>query len=256
MYRRLAAAALLTLVCAPAGRATPPPKKKRVEGEMVTIAKIEPTTVHPGDPITVTGKRLDQIAAVLLGKISPKITEQTPTKLVFLAPNEDKNRYFQSYVFFLISGRPLYTTHTEIKIVPETQATGVKVTPGASVDEKGTLTAGKPKSWTIPLEGATGLEIAIATTGGEVEAKVERAGAPSEPLVHATYAGALTWRLRSRDLGDTPSVTLTISTDASRVGYQTTVQRRSTDTKREAGRPRMRAGAHAEEPPKESKDKE
>jgi len=227
MHRAVAAAALLAIVSVSGDGAGMPYKYKKRPPSRVKISKVEPSSVKPGDKITVTGEHLDDIVAVLLGNFVPEIVEKTPKRLVFVTPDDDREPYANDYPYFLVSGRPVLVSKTEIHVTP-TGKDDKKA--GASkgsvvVDEDGTITASTPKSWDVPLEGASDVEIDIRAKGGELEAKVEAIPGHGEPQIRATYSGLLRWTVSARDVGRPSAVRLTLAGDAKKVTFHAKVTR-------------------------------
>jgi hypothetical protein len=201
-----------------------PPRRKR--GQVpIKVDNVEPTLVHAGEKIVVTGQGLDYVTAALIGKLSPRILEKTPKRIVLETPKDPKLSHYGGFLFLMVPGQPLLVTQVEINVTTESRSAARAAGPGLTIDEDGTLGAGKAKSWDVPLEGAPTLEVTIAATGGEVEAKVEAKGGVAEPLTRATYAGGLSWLVHASELGGPAAITVTLSTDAASVRYHTRLTR-------------------------------
>ena len=219
--RAAALVALLSLSVASAA----PIRRRLHRGTAVKVDKVEPVIVHVGEKIVITGQGLDSVTAALIGKLSPKILEKSPKRLVLETPADPRVSRYGGFLFLMVPGQPLLVTQTEINVVAESHSAARAPGPGLAVDEDGTLSAGKPKSWDVALEGAPALEITISATGGEMEARVEPKGGDAEPLTRATYAGGLSWLVHSKEIGTPAALTLTLSTDAASVRYHTRLTR-------------------------------
>jgi hypothetical protein len=226
---------LLLAASAPAAASAAAAKSKKKVPTDVTVTSVNPQRVVPGGSVTIKGSHLDEVTAVILDKDSPKITEQSPEKLVFMVPVRDENQFYTAPIYLVLSGRPLLTTRIQISVAPDAGESREKPSGAVALDETGALTAGKPKSWTVALDGATLIELSVSSKGGEVQARVEPAPEGEPPLERATYSGSLRWRLLARELG-AREVKVSLSTDAAKTDYRILV-RRSGGTVRPAPAP-------------------
>jgi hypothetical protein len=219
------AAVLVALLCVSVASAGP--LRRRRGQTAIKVDSVEPTLVHAGEKIVVRGQGLDLVTAALIGKFSPRILEKSPKRIVLETPKDPNSTlsHYGGFLFLMIPGQPLLVTQVEINVTTETRSAVRLPGPGLAIEEDGTLGAGKAKSWDVALEGAPALEVTIAASGGEVEAKVEAKGGVAEPLARATYAGGLSWLVHASELGSPAVLTVTLSTDVASVRYHTRLTR-------------------------------
>jgi hypothetical protein len=216
-------ALFLSLLLAVDATAAVTKKKKKVE-HVVRVTGLTPERVQPGETVTITGAHLDEVAAVLFDQDSPKITEKTFEKLVFVVPVREENQFYSAPIYLVLPGQPLMPTRLKVSVVPKAAAAPGKRKGDAAVDENGSLAANHPKSWPVALGESAAIEVSVTSKGGEVEARVEPARQGEPPLMSATYSGSLKWKLLARELGG-KQVTVTLATDAAKADYHLVVMR-------------------------------
>lgn len=189
---------------APVAKSTPKPKassKPAARAVPVTVKSIEPTTVRAGETVTIVGTGLDQVAAVILGTITPEIVEQTAEKLVFrVLVDRKKPEGFRGEPYLVVPGRSVRSVSTSIEVLPATAPARSPVAPDRRgvttvIEETVALAPGASKTLSFEFGEAIGLRVSVETGGSEVEASVaiERGG---EPIYRLTYSGKLDWRVR------------------------------------------------------------
>lgn len=213
--------ALLALPGTAAERQKTAPKEKApARRRAVHIDKVEPTVVHVGERVTITGSGLDQATAVLLGKVTPTIVEQTPERLVFLAARDFSEKNYTASLFLVTPGQPILSAAYQITVTDQVIVPGRSGKRSMAIDEDAHVSAGNPKRYEFDLLGARLLELSISSKGGaELEAKIERTDASGTAVKQATYSGAMSWRVSARDfeidgLKMPARLALILSTDA------------------------------------------
>ncbi len=183
----------------PASSRTPKPAARRDVAprpvRTVTVTRVEPADVVPGDEVTVTGTGFDQGTVLLLGTESPRLLEQSDTRIVFEVPDADKQRptAWSAPLYLVTPGQKVVNSAVTMQVLPRSSRSTRGV--ATSLVEPFVLMTVVPlgraeeKRWPIALDDAKGVRITVESSSGECEVTLEPEGAA--PLVRATQGGVL-----------------------------------------------------------------
>lgn len=182
----------------PGPKATKAPAPRRAADgpiRIVSVTRVEPTEVVPGEQVTVIGSGFDQGTVLLLGTEAPRLLEQSDTRIVFEVPDPDKQRptAWSAPLYLVTPGQKVVNSAVTMQVLP--RSSRVTRSAATALIEPFVLMTVVPlgrteeRRWPIDLDGAKGVRITVESSSGECEVTLEPEG--SAPLVRATQGGVL-----------------------------------------------------------------
>ncbi|KAA0252847.1 MAG: hypothetical protein EDX89_16890 [Acidobacteria bacterium] len=234
---------------APATPASVPSAASARAAAEVAVTSVEPAIARVGERLTLTGRGLSRVKAVLFGTFCPVLVEQTDEKIVFVVPFDRRHpEGFEAAPFLLVPGREVLVAGSSVQVrYGSTFTRPESETPSAIVllDERVSVRTGSPRRFEVQVPRVKGLVVEVKVEGGdgatgEVSVRLEPLDAAGAGATRVTYGGRLVWKPNRRELfgaraeEDSPrKLALTLTSDAAR-DLPVSVS--------------VRAGAQAEEP--------
>jgi len=131
----LALSSSLSAAAPPLRRKGTPPSVKT----MMRVTGISPAIVAIGDKVTVTGRNLDKVVAIILGKVSPVIVDKSASQIVFVAPYDAETKNFTAKLFLVAPGQPILATNFDVTVAAKTRLPKAGVKNAVAVDEDGQI---------------------------------------------------------------------------------------------------------------------
>lgn len=216
-------------------QATPAPRPSAAPARAATevaVTSVEPAIARVGERLTVTGRGLSRVKAVLFGAICPVLVEQTDERIVFVVPFDRRHpEGFEAAPFLLVPGREVLVAGSPVQVrYGSTFTRPESETPSAIVllDESVSVRAGSPRRFEVQVPRVRGLVVEVKVgsgdgAGGEVSVKLEPLDAAGAGSTRVTYGGRLVWKPNRRELfgaraeEDSPrKLALTLVSDAAR----------------------------------------
>ena len=209
MLAPLLLAALPLLLAPPPATPAPKPDTKipaeTGNASEVFVSSVQPALARVGEPLTVTGRGLSKVKAVLFGSFCPVLSEQTDERIVFAVPFDRRRpEGFEATPILLVPGREVVASGPAVQVRYGSLLSRTDPQASAAIvllDESVSVSAGSPRRFELQAPRVRGLVVELSVTGkGEVSARLEPLDAPGPGSMRVTYGGRLVWRPNRREL--------------------------------------------------------